>query len=147
MANKAILNQGGDGTAISAGMVGETITFTPRTVTGSYGAWAMNSTALATLTTGVWLVFGRISGFTQNNAASLLGCRILDANVTPGNGNVLVQHDFAYAQVTNQANDINIGMGPYLAYRATTNTPIYGHVFCEDAVVNVTISGFAIRIG
>jgi hypothetical protein len=67
MAKKQILQQGGDGTAVPTGMVGEEKTVvgtSDQNITNSetyYNALGASSTTKLTLTPGVWLVYGRIA--------------------------------------------------------------------------------------
>ena len=133
------------GVAPAAGVIGQKIPFTARTVTGSSGAWAANSTALATLTAGVWSVRSRVS-FSRNNTASYVEC-LVSTNTTADPSGKICDYGEAYNQVTGAANIPECPMMEVDVVVSSGSTPLYAKCYGEDGAVNVTINGFAIRIG
>ena len=144
MANKAILVQGGDGTAIPAGMVGEKIAFTPRTVTGSGGAWTSNTSALATLTAGVWRVASR-AAFSGSGAANTVESKVCTNSATDSTGTV-TDLFMVYTANASAANSFSLPMAEWDIVNVSTTQDLFAKCFGEDAAVNVTVAGFAIRI-
>ncbi len=142
--NKSILVQGGDGTAIPENMVGAKITFTARATTGSSGAWVVNSTKLGTLTTGVWSIRA-YAEFSCNNAASVVISRVSTNSTADGSGAV-ASLGFSYAQVSNATNIPGMPLYEEDVVSVTSTQDLFAKSFSEDAAVNVTIKGFAIRI-
>jgi hypothetical protein len=150
MGNKAILTQGGDGTVIPAGMVGETITFPNRAVDTTAvgaGAWARNTSKLATLTKGIWVIHAQCSHIVTATANNWRYAVSTSTGATPGAGVICASgSDASYN--TSSANEVSFYMSPSGAISITSDTDIFAWAYGEDAsgALFTGISGFAIRI-
>jgi hypothetical protein len=133
-----------DGVAVPAGYIGEVIPFTLRTVTGTAASWASNTTALATLTPGVWSIRGRFE-VNFNNAASSVAGAVATTSTADSTGRV-AQATLSYAQVTTAIVVTLNHMAELQLLTVASNTPLYAKFYCEDASINADILGFAIRI-
>ena len=132
------------GNAVASGYVGQTVPFTSRQTTGSTGAFVVNTTALATLDPGIWIVYAKAS-FSGNNAASFVG-GIVSTNTSADNTGQVASASLAYSQATNAANATDMALAPVTVVNVATSQPLYAKSYSEDAAVNVTITGFAVRI-
>jgi hypothetical protein len=133
------------GTAVPAGYIGETLTFTARTTTGSYGSVVTNATPLVTLTAGVWIVYA-YANYNANTSASFLGFYVATNSVADFTG-VIAECAIAYNIVTTAANTAVQPIIPRQTVIAgSSGQALYAKSFSEDAAVNVTVGGFATRI-
>lgn len=131
------------GAAIPAGFIGELRTFTNRTVTGTLGTWAVNTTPLDTLTPGVWLV--SVGFVTGNSAAtSYVEGAVSTNNSVDGTG-IITSSSVVMSSIGTAANNWSSAMRPVVVNTATSQA-LYAKSFSEDAAQNATIYGSAIRI-
>lgn len=134
-----------DGNAPASGYVGQKLAFTSRAVTTSTGAWAVNSSALTTLTNGTWLVccYGAWAGV---NTASFIGFAC-GTSTTPGSGFLGDGQHAGYVNNQNASASNGAQVPGVIQYHTvSSDTPIYGHAYTEDSNPSVTVAGFAIRI-
>lgn len=128
------------GVAIAAGYVGERLTFTSRAISGVTTGWAVNTSALTTLTSGLWLVFGKIVSTTTAGLTGYGGFISTNSNAD-GTGDL--DATFTYYS------DLNFGVQAPINvayYQATTSTPIYAKARVFGANTTITVTGYAIRI-
>ncbi|NDC94891.1 hypothetical protein EB118_12625 [bacterium] len=143
MTAKAQLQSSGDGTAIPTGYVGEKIDFTNRAVTTVNGAYRANSTALATLNPGVYLIFGNASlpGGTGSNSVSVI------ATNTNSDSSGFVQSNYTTSNYqTAAAGGIVPQMVGYLQVPSGTTQALYAKAYGDGNAPIVTVGGFAVRI-
>ena len=135
-----------DGSTVGSGYIGESLTFTLRSTTGSTGAVVVNASALVTLTPGVWIVYA-YAGFSKNNAASAVGAYVSTNSVADFTGLVAGVAD-AYAQVTTATQGAELAMIPRssVIVAAGSTQGLFAKSYSEDAAVNVDVRGFAVRI-
>lgn len=130
------------GTAIAAGMVGEKITFTTRVVDCTTpNGWYANSSPLATLTSGVWLLIP-IMEFTGTSSVGV-GAYI-STNGSNGDSGII------------SVNNTMVIPGSYYNcipmlisyYQVASSTSIYAKAYARTTgIANISIYGYAIRIG
>ena len=133
------------GTTVPSGYIGETRAFTSRTTTGSSGATVVNTSALDTLPAGVWLLQARAS-CSVNNAASVVTAYVSTDN-SASLTNLVAEGGIGFTQVTTAANVPVFGlMATQTLVVGSSGQAIYAKSFSEDAAVNVTVYGFAVRI-
>jgi hypothetical protein len=133
------------GVAPAAGVIGESFVFTSRTTTGSSGAWVANTSALATLTPGAWSIRARATFSGQGAANCVIGG--VSLNSTSDGTGVVASAQQVYSANANAANSFIIPLAEIQTVVVSSNTGIYAKSYSEDAAVNVTLEGFAIRIG
>jgi len=129
-----------DGVAVAAGYVGERINFSRQTVTVSSAATSYsNSTPVATLTPGIWLIMPR---YYLGVAATTMSLSVSTSS-TPGVGNL----SDALQANGDAANRLFLP-GNAFVYTATTTTPLYGQSYCYGPVLFASsdVDGVAIRI-
>ncbi len=148
MGNKAILVQGGDGTAIPAGMVGEKRDFTSRATVAVSGSWTSNSSALDTLPAGRWQLY-HIATWAANNSANGISFGIATNGTADATGLIATGGNSTTAAVNAQnassSVDAKVVGFPHVIDVATTQA-IYAKSYADDASVSVTFYGYAIRI-
>ena len=131
---------------IGAGYVGEKLTFTPRAVTTvSNNTWAINTSALTTLTPGVWIVYG-YAIWVPGSSHNLIMAMISTSNSAAGTAGIGDgQH---LATISTLAAAGNNCQAPMLVQyvNVSSNTPIYAHCLSEDSTASIEIRGFAARI-
>lgn len=133
------------GTAVPQGFIGEKIPFTNRTTTGSTAAVVSNATPLATLTAGVWTVYGR-AVIPMSNAASFVSGHVATNSAADFTGRV-ASAEIAFNNVTTAANLPSIAMFPEdVVVVGSAGQDLFAKSFSEDAAINVEIRGFAVRI-
>lgn len=129
---------------VPTGFLAQKLDFTSRTTTGSSGSYAINTSPVVTLTPGIWILVSTAT-FPSNQTANYIEVGISTSNSSGGTGYV-TSTGFTNIQNASAAN--NAGMPLRIGYAVVaTDTPLYVHSFSEDAAVNVTLTGFAIRIG
>lgn len=133
-----------DGVAPAAGYIGEVKTFTARAVTGSLGAWASNSTELTELSAGVWIVYARTNA-SFNNAASIVYSTVNTNSIADNSGQVALG-GIQYNQVTTATSLTILPLAPISVVSVSVAQKLYAKSYCEDAAVNVTVEGIAVRI-
>ena len=133
-----------DGVAVAAGYVGERRAFTSRTVTGSSNAWAANATPLDTIPSGVWLISCSFSVRTDN-AGSFIATGVSTNTTADNSGRVVLAH-LGYLNLTTSSGPTILAMAPDTLVVGATPVPLYAKSYSEDAAVDVTVSGVAIRI-
>ena len=129
-----------DGVAVAAGYVGESIIFSRKTVTVSSAAtFYSNSTPVATLTPGIWLIMPKY----YLGAAATTFYLILSTSSTPGVGTLSDA-----LQANGDASNRLFLPGNAFVYTATTTTPLYGQAYCYGPVLFASsdVDGVAIRI-
>jgi hypothetical protein len=131
------------GTAIAAGYVGEVVTFTARTVTGALGAWNVNTSALATLTAGVWLICGQFT--TANASATSYVEGAIATNALADSTGIIANGSVVMSSIATASNSWAVGMR-VVVLNVGSSQAIYGKSFSEDAAQNVTVQGIAVRI-
>jgi hypothetical protein len=121
-------------------MVGEKINFTARTVTGSNGAWAINTNALGTLTPGTWMIF--VNALTSATA-SATGFNPAIGTLTTANTGIISDP----IQGFTNGSTLNTGLVlPVCVYTTASSVSLYANVFSYGAAQNVAFSGCAVRI-
>jgi hypothetical protein len=133
------------GSAPAAGVIGESLAFTPRTVTGSSGAWASNTTKLVTLTPGIWSIRAMMEFAANSTGGTVVGA--VATNSTADNTGHVARTQFGYAQATNASINTLIPLCEMQIVNVASSQDLFAKCYGEDAAVNVTIDGFAIRIG
>jgi hypothetical protein len=136
------------GATIASGYVGQKLDFTTRSVTCTLaGSWYANTSALTTLTPGIWMVYGHYSPPNPTATVDSSYAMISTNSSNDGTGNVSISTTGAYSVATTTiANASVVPIVP--AYvNVSTDTPIYAKAFQEDrAGLSANILGFAIRI-
>jgi len=133
------------GVAPAAGYVGETLTFTSRTTTGSSGGVVSNTSALTTLSAGVWIVYAR-AYFPVNNAAAVVYGYVATNSTSDFTG-VVAEGGAGFNNVVTAGNSPVYALAPTQAVTVGSGgQSIFAKSFSEDAAVNVEIRGFALRI-
>jgi hypothetical protein len=131
------------GTAVPAGYVGEKIDFTQRAVTTVSASYRANTTALATLTTGTYLIFGYSSlpGGTGNNNVSAISTN------SNNDGTGFVQANYTTSNYqTSAAGGIVPQIVGYLQVSSGTSQALYAKAYGDSNAPVVTVGGFAVRI-
>jgi hypothetical protein len=144
MAKQAKRQMAGSGEALPVGAVGEVISFTSRVTTGSTGSWVANASALATLTPGVWSIKARAT-FSGQGAANCVIAGVSTNTNADGTG-VIASSQQVYSANASAANSFILALAELGVVSISSNTLYYAKSFSEDAAVNVTIDGFAVRI-
>lgn len=137
MTAKQLLQSAGDGSTVPTSYVGEVLTFTSRSVAGGAGTWAANSSALTTLTPGVWLIYGDATLSTSGTAQAVR----ISTSTTAGAGNIS-----QFVGVQNATLNVE-GQMPVVVYQATTSTPLYMQCLNASGSASGTVAGIAVRIG
>jgi hypothetical protein len=129
LSTKSILVQGGDGTAIPAGMVGEKITWTTppsgQTVTTVETDW---TNAFITLTPGTWLVVATLSAIAKIGSGQAAGSysairmKITDSSNNIVDGQYKTMDQFCYAASTAEAG-IEVTT-PFIFIKSVTSSTI-----------------------
>lgn len=134
-----------DGVAQSSGYVGEKLTFTARSVSTSSGSWAVNTSALTTLTPGTWIVYP-YAIWAGNNSANMIGF-VVSTSTSASSGFIGDGQHAAYVnnQNASAANSAQVP-GVIQTITVTSNTPIYAQAFAEDSTPSVEVRGFAVRL-
>jgi hypothetical protein len=143
MTAKTQLQSAGDGTAVPSGYVGEKIDFTSRAVTTVSGSYRANTSALATLNSGIYLIFGIASlpGGSGNNSVSVI------ATNSNNDGTGFVQSNYTTSNYqTAAAGGIVPQMVGYLQVPSGTTQALYAKAYGDGNAPIVTVGGFAIRI-
>ena len=131
-----------NGTAVAAGYVGEVRTFTSRTVTPSVGNWAVNTTAMDTLTPGVWLVYCTYS-FSTTSSTNVVAVAGPSLSTTAG---VSIQTQTSVSLYNTFGTSLSGVCIPFLL-TISSNTPIYAQVYFYNATTATpAIGGYAVRI-
>jgi hypothetical protein len=133
------------GSAPAAGVIGESLAFTSRTVTGSSGNWTSNTTKLVTLTPGVWSIRAMMEFASNNTASVVIGA--VATNSTADNTGRVARTQVGGAQVSGAALNSIIPLWEMQLVVVSSSQDIYAKSYSEDASVNVTIEGFALRVG
>lgn len=143
--------KGGNGAFfVASGYVGEVILFTSRGVSCPSGGYGSNTSPLATITPGVWILYfqGSFSAVNTANKVSFW----LSVTSAAGGGDVIYYDPSisGAAEYVNNQNASASGLatvpGHPIPYRFGVSTPIYAKGYAEDAAVVITITGYAIRI-
>lgn len=133
----------GDTTTPPAGYIGEKIDFTSRAVTTASAAYRANTTALATLNPGIYLIFGYASlpGGTGNNSVSAI------ATNSNNDSTGFVQSNYTTSNYqTSAAGGVVPQIIGYLSVSSGTTQALYAKAYGDGNTPIVTIGGFAVRI-
>lgn len=151
MTQKNLLQSAGDGTAIPAGVVGETIQFTPNVAITCTNAstWYVSS-SVGTLTPGVWLISGSML-FAINSGVNDVILSTISDNTTANSSsftNQVGQPQARVQRVTSSGTSVEaISAISSAVVRVTANTNVFYKAFCEDSSSQVvTVTGFAVRL-
>lgn len=138
MAIKAINTQGGDGTAIPTGYMAETVTLGNTSQAGGAGAWAANTTPMATLQPGSWIILGNAVGALTTVAQAVA----ISTSTTAGSG-IITQCNMT----TNSSINAQMQM-QVIVYRVPPGStqPLYMHCYNASGTATGSVSGIAIRI-
>jgi hypothetical protein len=120
--------------AVAAGYVGQVVTLTERTITGSNGAWVVGSAVFAP-TEGVWLIIMRVEGSGVVNGAQF--AHVLSTNNTADYTNV---GSFSCATTS------NVGAYGYIVYFGVGAATYYPKLYCYGTGTTGTYTGWAVRI-
>jgi hypothetical protein len=125
------------GNAIASGFVGETQPFITRSVAGGAGSFATNSSALVTLTTGTWLVYG-----TAVAAVTTVPQALAISTSTTGGSGIISQANLT----TNSSINAQVQM-PVVYFSVTAaSQPLYMQCYNVSGTATGSVSGFAVRI-
>lgn len=135
-----------DGVVVAANYVGEKITFTNRAVTITVAnTWYSNTSALGTLTAGIWLVYAHVQGPAVGATANAIYSAV-SSNNTADSSSLLTTSGVVYPVGATVGNGFIVPMPVYYA-NVSTDTPLYAKGYSEDVASQlVTVSGFAVRI-
>lgn len=131
------------GTAVPVGMLGEKIDFTPRAVTTASSVYRANLSPLATLTSGIYLIFGTaaLPGGTGSTSVTVI------ATNSNNDSTGFVQTNYTTSNYqTAAAGGIEPMMPGYLVVPANSTQSIYAKAFGDVGTPVVTVGGFAVRI-
>ena len=147
MANKAILVQGGDGTAIPAGMVGEKIDWaagTPTTLANNSGMQRFGGSGQGcTLTKGVYLVLGAGIGTPSTTAMRIQR----DLQVVSGTATISTANSLDSVLAMDAAgNDLQATFSAYVIVTATAVIALFGNPTSGTVTSSRIISALAIRL-
>ena len=132
-----------DGSSISAGIVGQKIAFTLRTASSGSGSWGSATSSMGQLTAGVYLVI-MIGTPVSTGTANHYRWQIRNKSGGSGSGDGLVVAGVSYSAIAAASNDAIIHAVGY--YICNSTVDLYGYAYGEDAIANIEISGFAVRI-
>jgi len=147
MANKAILVQGGDGTAVPAGMVGEKIAWangTSTSLANNSGYQRVGgSTQGITLTPGIYLAFVNGTGTPSTQAMRI----VTDIQVVSGSASVSIcgGPDSVFAMDAS-GNSLLQTQTAYIAVTTTAVVALYANPAGGTVASSRVYNGFAIRM-
>lgn len=130
------------GTAVPAGMLSESQSFTSRAVSAITANYVANASPLITLTPGRWLVFPNMT--LASGVASVTGAAAGISTNTNNDSTGLLSGTTNVPYFSAFGNDQPMRV---FVYDVATNTPIYAKAFAAGAAVTVTVTGFAVRVG
>lgn len=131
------------GAAVPAGFVGEVRTLTSRTVTGTSGTWAVNASALDTLTAGVWLVCAQF--VTANASATSYVEGAIATNSTADGTGIITSASVVMSSIATASNSWATAMR-VVVLNVGSSQSIFAKSFSEDAAQNATLLGIVVRI-
>jgi hypothetical protein len=130
--------QGGNGTAVPAGMVGYVINFTERGVTASTSNYAA-STSIGQLTTGVWEIY--CYWVSNTGTATKVDMRLATNNSNDGTG---LLGAFVY-MIPSATVTLGGAMTPVVINVTGATQDIYGKALSATATHSMTVGGYAVR--
>ncbi len=145
-ATKGVAIQGRtDGTAVASGYVGEVVPFTSRTVTGALNNIATNTSALAILGGGRWLIIARGS-YTPSTSITNMKIYVASNSTADFTGAICYTDiPFNYTSTT-ETSMLVLPQLSILDIAAPATQGLYAKSYSGGIARDVTVTGFAIRI-
>jgi hypothetical protein len=131
-----------DGVAPVTGMLGEKIDLTARAVTTASAQWRANTTPLATLSSGIYLIYG-VAGLPGGSGSASVSVMSTNNN---NDGTGFISNYTTSNYQSSAAGGAVPMITAHLVVPSGTTQAIYAKAYGDVSTPVVTISGFAVRI-